>query len=367
MTSGDVLSLRALNRATLARQLLLRRHALKPVAAIERLAGMQAQVPRPPFVGLWSRLVGFKREHLITAIERREAVRGTMMRGTIHLVSRKDFIAWRGALQPMLTRGMQSMVGARIMAFDPVALVAEARSRFETEPCTFALLREHLKARFPTLDERAMGYLVRMQLPLVQTPAPGAPWAYAASASFTVADAWLGEPLSTDTAADALALRYLAAFGPASAKDFQVWSGLQGGGQTFDALRGKLRVFRDQDGRELFDLPKAPRPDPDQDAPVRFLPEFDNLLLAYDDRRRVIATKHRRFVVSKNLLIPATFLVDGVVAGTWSVASGKKDARLALEPFGTLDARSRKALEAEAEGLLRFMSGLPRPPAAMDK
>lgn len=353
--SDTILSGRALNRATLARQLLLKRHALKPATAIERLAGLQAQVPRPPFVGLWSRVERFTRDALIRAIERRDVVRGTMMRGTIHLVSRADFVAWRRALQPMLTRGMASVLGARTTGFDSAALIAAARARFEEEPCTFADLREHLAARFPSLDERAMGYLVRMQLPLVQTPAPGAPWAYPSSASFALAESWLDEPLFKDEDSQPLARRYLAAFGPASGKDFQIWSGLQGGRQLLEAMRPTLRVFKDEQGRELFDLPKAPRPDADEEAPVRFLPEFDNLLLAYDDRSRIIATDHRRLVITKNLLIPATFLVDGMVAGTWTVERKKREARLVLEPFGTLSARNRTALHAEGNALLRFV------------
>ncbi len=353
--SNPLISVRALNRATLARQLLLTRHTIKPVTAIERLAGLQAQVPRPPFVGLWSRVERFTRESLVRSIERRDVVRGTMMRGTIHLVSRADFIAWRRALQPMLTRAMVSVLRTRTTGLDSTALIDAARARFEEEPCTFADLREHLAARFPTLDERAMGYLVRMQLPLVQTPSPGAPWAYPSSASFALAESWLDEPLFKDPDPQPLARRYLAAFGPASGKDFQIWSGLQGGRQLLETMRPTLRVFKDDEGRELFDLPKAPRPDPDEEAPVRFLPEFDNLLLAYDDRRRIIATEHRRLVITKNLLIPATFLVDGLVAGTWTVERKTREARLVLKPLGTLSARHRRALQSEGAALLRFV------------
>ena len=351
----STISLRALNRATLARQLLLTRHSMKPVAAIERLAGMQAQVPRPPFVGLWSRLEAFKRDDLVRAIERREVVRSTLMRATIHLVSRRDFLAWRTPLQPALTRGVQSLFGKQLVDVDVDALIDSARRRFETDPSTFAYLRSHLKERFPALDERLMGYVVRMQLPLVQTPAPGAEWAYPANASFTVAEGWLADVPSADTSLDSLALRYLAAFGPATSRDFQTWSGVQGGRELLDRLRDRLVAFTADDGRELFDVPKAPRPDSDVAAPVRFLPEYDNLLLAFDDRRRIIDPVHRTHLISKNLTIPATMLVDGMVAGSWKVERTKKEARLQMTPFGAMARRTRQALADEGEALLAFL------------
>ncbi len=353
--SDSTLSLRALNRATLSRQLLLKRHALKPAAAIERLAGMQAQIPRPPFVGLWSRLAGFARGDLVRAIEKREVVRATMMRATIHLASRRDFLAWRTPLQPMLTRGLESLFGRALEQVDVPALLEAARLRFETEPCTFGSLRSHLKARFPSVDERLMGYLVRMQLPLVQTPAPGADWAYPSMASFTVADGWLDAAPATATGLEPLALRYLAAFGPASARDFQVWSGVSGAREVFESIRKTVRVFTDAQGRELFDLPRAPRPDEDDEAPVRYLPEYDNLLLAFEDRQRVIATPHRKHVITRNLIIPATFLVEGMVAGTWKIEKKKRDARLVLTPFATIARPARQALLAEGERLRAFL------------
>jgi hypothetical protein len=349
------LSLRALNRATLARQLLLRREKLQPVPALERLAGLQAQMPRPPFIGLWSRLEGFRREDLVGAIERREAIRGTMMRGTIHLMARKDFVAWRPVIQPVLTRGMESVLGDFAKTLDVEALHRAARGLFEQRPRTFADLREHLHGLFPTLNQRAMGHIVKMQLPVVQTPASAAPWAYPAAADFTLAESWLGEPLSANARPHAMALRYFAAFGPASVKDLQIWSGLKGARAVVDDLRPKLRAFCDDQGRELFDLPRAPRPAEDEQAPVRFLPEFDNLLLAHADRRRSVAEKHRHHLFTKNLLVPATFLVDGFVAGVWRVERAKNEARLVLAPFDRLDRRVRLALHEEGEQLLRFI------------
>src|SRR5258708_4175137 len=163
------LSKRALNRATLARQLLLAREKVKVAAAIERLAGMQAQVPRPPFIGLWSRVENFKRDDLKRAVEKREVVRATMMRGTLHLMSRRDYIALRAPLQPMLTRGMSAVLRNRA-DFDLDTLMGDASDFFHGQPRTFDELRRHLIQLHPKHDERAMGYAIRMHLPLIQVP-----------------------------------------------------------------------------------------------------------------------------------------------------------------------------------------------------
>jgi hypothetical protein len=353
------LTQRALNRATLARQMLLGREKITVVTAVERLAGMQAQIPRPPFIGLWSRIEGFTRDDLARAIDRRDIVRGTLMRGTIHLVSRKDFIAWRPTIQPVLTKAMTSLLKTYLDDLNLDEIVEAARASFDKEACTFAELRTQLAGSFPGVNERAMGLIVRMLLPLVQTPHLDQPWAYRAAADFAVARSWLGQEIAATAQPQQLALRYLAAFGPAHGQDFQIWSGLPGGRAILEALRPKLRVFKDDAGHEVFDLPNAPRPDEDEDAPVRFLPEYDNVLLAHADRSRIIAGGHRRNIFTKNLLIPATFLVDGFVAGLWSVESKvarkKRQARLNLKPFGKLDTRVRRLLEEEGERLLRFV------------
>jgi hypothetical protein len=352
---ADTLTDRALNRSTLARQLLLARAPLTPIAAVERLAGMQAQLARPPFVGLWTRLAGFERAQLIRAIERRQIVRGTLMRGTIHLVSTRDFVAMRPAIQPVLTHGRDAILKTWVKTIDGEALLTAARAHFARDPCTFADLRQHLLARFPALNERAMGYFVRMELPLVQVPDSGEGWAYPSAASFAVAESWLDVALDEGEGAEGLVRRYLAAFGPASVADFQIWSGLRGAKPVFERLRPKLRVFQDARGRELFDLPKAQRLEGDEDAPVRFLPDYDNLVMAYDDRSRIIAREHRPRVFTKNLQIPPTFLVDGFVAGTWRVERKARNARLLLRPFARLTKAVQRALETEAAPLLKFI------------
>jgi DNA glycosylase AlkZ-like len=351
--SGTVLTRRALNRAALARQLLLVRTRLKPVTAVERLGPMQAQLARPPFVGLWSRLEGFEREDLVRAIERREVVRGTLLRGTIHLTSRRDFLAFRPVLAPMLAEGASTIIGDRLTGVDLDAVTGVARAHFTEAPRTFDQLRKHLARAFPKADVRATAYYVRMHLPLVQVPAPGATWSYPAQADFALAESWLGSGFSATARPEALALRYFAAFGPASAADFQAWSGVRAA-PIVGALRKKLKMFRDEDGRELFDLPTSPRPPEDEEAPVRFLPPFDSLLLAYADRSRIVPPAFKPALASRNLLVPAAFLVSGLLAGRWDVKRTGRQARLEVTPFRRLTGAERGAVAAEAEALVRF-------------
>ncbi|MEJ7813313.1 MAG: winged helix DNA-binding domain-containing protein, partial [Gemmatimonadaceae bacterium] len=238
---------------------------------------------------------------------------------------------------------------------DVERLVQAARELCDDQPRTFEEIRAILVKAGHAGDERAMGYAVRMQLPLVQVPSPGAAWGYDARAPFAVADSWLGAPLNEDAEPQALVVRYLAAFGPASAADAGVWSGLRGLREVFETLRPELLAFRDERGRELFDLPAAPRPPGDVEAPVRFLPDFDNLVLAHEDRTRLIAPEHRARIVSRNLQVAATFLVDGVVAGTWKVERKRKAATLVLTPFAKVPKPAQRALEEEGLPLLAFL------------
>ncbi|MEA2559901.1 MAG: hypothetical protein QOH06_1405 [Acidobacteriota bacterium] len=355
VATAPTLTTRQLNRATLARQMLLSREPIAATAAVERLVGLQAQLARPPFVGLWTRLESFQRDDLVQPLRKRQIIRATAMRGTLHLMSAADYVALRGALQPMLTKGMQAILRERAQDLGMDALQAEARAFFGGKPATFDALRNHLKAKNPTADERAMAYAIRMHLPLVQVPTDDA-WGFPAAADFALADDWLGKKVPTEEApAHTLVRRYLAAFGPATPRDAQVWSGLQSLRGAFEELRPELVTFRDERKRELFDLPEAPRPDEETPAPVRFLPEFDNLVLAHDDRTRVIADEHRPKVTLKNLQVRATFLADGFVAGTWKVERKKKAATLVLEPFGKLAKKTLVELEREGEALLRFV------------
>jgi hypothetical protein len=349
------ISKRALNRALLARQMLLEREDVTAVGAVERLVGMQAQVARPPFIGLWTRLQTFDRAQLASALHERAVVRVTAMRGTLHLMSAADYAALRGVLQPMLSRGMQSILRDRMSTFDMDRVSAEARRFFGKAPATFDALRDHLMKKFPAGDERAMGYAIRTHLPLVQVPTD-ALWGFPSAADFALADGWLSRDVSTTaTSAEAMVLRYLAAFGPATPADAQAWSGMAGLRDVFETLRPSLVTFRDERKRELFDVPDAPRPDEDVVAPARFIADFDNLVLSHDDRARIVADEHRPHVTLKNLQVRATFLVDGFVAGTWKSERKRKTAVLVIEPLVAVAKRTRTALEQEGERLLAFL------------
>ena len=350
-----ILTRRDLNRALLARQLLLTRDTRPPSDTIEQVAGLQAQLARPPFIGLWSRLHRFDRAALLDAMLDRRIVRVTAMRGTLHLLSARDYKAWRGALQPALDRGLDSIIGPARAQLDPPAAEAELRALLAKQPATFDAIRDHLAPRFPSVNVRQLAYALRLTLPLVQVPQGKQTWGYPGAAGFTLADKWLKTKVSTAaTSSGALVRRYLAAFGPAAVTDAQSWSGLPKLAPVFDALRDELSVFRDERKRELFDLPDAPRPDADTAAPVRLVPDFDNVLLGHQDRSRVIADEHRARVSTRNLQVLATFLVDGMVAGSWSIGRKGKAATLVMVPFVKIAKKDQTALRAEAEDLLTF-------------
>jgi hypothetical protein len=354
MKSPPHLTLRDLNRATLARQALLKREDISVTAMVERLAGMQMQLPAPPYVGLWTRLNKFERRDLAGLIESRKLVRATAMRGTLHLLSASDFRAFRPLLQPVLTRGVNSLPAARRKGIDMEAVAAEGREFFKPGPRRFEEVRDFLAKRHPKLDVRIMAHAVRMLVPLVQVPGPGA-WGFPAWPAFALAESWLGEKSAKATDVQELARRYLAAFGPATAADLQTWSGLQGMRAVLEQLRPELVVLADERGRELFDLPKSPRPGGETPAPVRFLPEFDNLLLAHSDRTRVIPDPHKKRIFMDGLRVLPAFLVDGFVRGAWKVEKSKKGSALVIEPFATLSKKERDAVADEGEGLAKFM------------
>jgi hypothetical protein len=337
-----VLTQRELGRATLARQMLLAREEIDAVTAVERLAGLQAQVREPPFIGLASRVEGFERAELIEAIERREVVRATAMRCTMHLMSARDFLDLWGAIRPAIARAVRGWTGKRLAGLDMEAVAAEVRAHFHERPLTFAELRELIPAIASTHEPQAMAYAVRSHLPLVQVP-DGGSTGHSNQAPYGLVEDVLGEPAVTDPDPAGLIRRYLAAFGPASVADAQVWSGLTGLKPAFEALRDELVTFADESGRELFDLPDAPRPPADTPAPPRLLPEYDNLVLAHADRTRFVADEHRKAIYLTAGRVRATFLVDGAVAGAWDARSGE------LEPFGRLQRTDRRALEAELE------------------
>jgi hypothetical protein len=326
--------------------MLLAREDVSVVAAVERLAGLQAQEPRPPFVGLWTRVEGFERAAMGDALRAGELVRGLLMRATLHTVSARDFRAFRPAVQPALSAAFGGVNKRITGGGDGDAVLPVARELLDESPRTFNELRALLSDRFPDANHRGLGYAARTHLPLTMVPTDDR-WGFPRDAQFALAEC------SDDAAPDALVRRYLAAFGPASAADVQTWSGLKG---AADVLEGMDDLERFSVGRRtLFDLPDAPRPDADAPAPVRLLPEFDNLVLAHADRTRLLDDEHRPLVVTKNLRVKAAFLVDGRVAGTWKVVRSGRRAVLTLEPFGRLRKAATKELETEGEALLRFV------------
>ncbi|NKZ03400.1 winged helix DNA-binding domain-containing protein [Actinomadura latina] len=349
----ETLSLRALNRATLARQMLLAREALPVPDAVRRLLGIQAQEPRPPFLGLWTRLDGFQASDLHAALHDRSIVRATMMRATLHLMTAADYTAFRTTMQPMLD-GALRVLGDRAKGLDLAQVVPAARSLLAAEPRTFNEVRALLQEEFPDVNDRALGYAVRLCVPLVMVPTQDK-WGFPRTSQFTPAGTWLrNEPGAAD-AVDELVLRYLAAYGPASAADAQTWSGLSSAGAALERLRPGLRVFTDDKGRELFDLPDAPRPGSDVPVPARFLPEFDSLVLAHADRRRIIADAHRPQLTTKNLRVRAVFLWDGFARGIWETEYKRKVATLRMRPFEPLPQAAVNELTTEGEALLRFL------------
>jgi hypothetical protein len=352
---------RALNRALLERQLLTRRARLPVPAAIEQLVGMQAQVPLAPYVGLWSRLEDFPPAKLSDALVDRQTVRLPALRGTLHLMTASDALVFRPVVQPVLERAFDhaSPFGRLIAGIDRRALLDAARQLVEERPRTRAELMRLLGSAFPDRDPTALAYALTYLVPVVQVPPRGI-WGRSAQATWTTLEAWLGVErlqLAPD-GLERLVLRYLAAFGPASASDFRAWSGLAITAQVIDALRPRLRAFRGrQRGPELFDLPDAPRPAADAPVAPRFLPEYDNVLIAYANRLRIVPQAHLGWL-NRHLGRPM-LLVDGFVAGSWrfiEVGEGG-GARLRVETFDQLSEPARAAVSEEAARLLAFLVG----------
>lgn len=338
-----VLGRRALNRATLARQLLLERSTMPTLDAVHHLVGMQAQVPLNPYTGLWSRLAGFEPAELAQLVLDRKVVRIVVMRATIHLVTADDCLLLRPLTQEVMDKELvhHRDFAPELRGVDLEPVLAYAREVFAEAPLGTGRLRAVLGERFPDLHAGAIAYACRCLLPLVQVPPRGV-WGQTSQVTLTTAEAWLGRPLDAQPSIDQVMLRYLAAFGPASAADAGTWSRVTGLREVFERLRPQLITFRDQRGRELFDLPDAPRPDPETPAPARFLPEYDNVLLSHDDRSRFAGEPF-----SADGPIKGTVLVDGFVAGVWALDG------TALSVSGP------RTDEVEAEGLafLRFLVG----------
>jgi hypothetical protein len=354
MAKERVLTTRELNRALLARQLLLRRASLSVPRAIERLGALQAQWPPSPYVALWSRLEGFRRESLLRNVERRRVVKATLMRTTLHLVTAADYLAYAG----VFLRRRLAQVEAQLAKYDDVdidglaqELLAHASERPRSRPELLELLG---RPKLDVDDRRPwlVWHLFTAKAGLVHTPASSVWRNNTAGNRFVPATKWLGAPGGDGhPAALHLVRRYLAAFGPATRADAAQWTGLPVSELASALAALPLRRFRDEHGRELVDLLRAPLPPAETVAPVRFLPMWDSSLIAHDDRTRILAEPYRNTVIRRNGDILRAFLVDGFVAGTWSV----EDGRIAVEPFEPLPRGVRRELEAEAQALARFV------------
>ena len=345
---GTVLGPRALNRALLERQLLLRRQTLRVADALEHLVGLQAQNPNGPYYGLWSRLEDFHPDDLAGLIERRLVVRIALMRWTLHVVTARDCLDLRPLVQPVMDQRMRSLFGRHLDGVDLVRLAARGRELVEQEPRSLGDVGRELADECPGQEPSVLGNVLSALVPLVQVPPRGL-WGCNGRAVQTSAERWLGRRLEPAGPPDALLIRYLTAFGPATIDDMAKWSGLRGVRCVVDRLRPRLRTYSDMDGRELFDVPDGPLPHPDTPAPVRFLPEGDNAVLAHADRSRIVSLAHRRLVTAHK-----TFLVDGFVRGTWKVIHGARTDTLVISPVLSISREDRLALAEEGAQLLAF-------------
>ncbi|MGW0897188.1 winged helix DNA-binding domain-containing protein [Streptomyces goshikiensis] len=363
-TTHPVIDTRSLNRATLARQLLLGRAGMSARDAVGHLLGLQAQNVKPPYYQLHARLAGFRPAELAGLMESREVVRMVTMRSTIHTHTAHDALTLRPLVQPARDREVNQFRKG-LVGVDLERLTASARAFVEDGPRTMGEIREELLKQWPDADPQSLAVAARCRLPLVQVTPRGV-WGRSGQVRLTTLENWLGsERADADGVAaasvDDVVLRYLGAFGPASVKDMQTWAGLTRLREAFERLRPRLVVFRDENGAELFDLPDAPRPDPTTPAPPRFLPEFDNLLLSHADRTRVITPEAKGRSWAGNQAY-RTLLLDGFLAGLWKADAGV----LTVELFAAASKAAKSAKEeivAEGELLLAAMDEDPQTPA----
>ncbi|MEU6865697.1 winged helix DNA-binding domain-containing protein [Streptomyces sp. NPDC046876] len=348
-----VLDVRSLNRATLARQLLLGRAEMSASDAVEHLLGLQAQNVKPPYFQLHARLAGFRPAELAGLMESRRVVRMVTMRSTLHTHTARDAFTLRSLVQGARDREVghfrKGLVGVELDR-----LAERARAFVEAEPRTMAEIRAELQREWPGADPQALSVAARCLLPLVQVTPRGV-WGRSGQVRLTTLEAWVpdaAEDGESGARVDGLVLRYLGAFGPASVKDMQVWAGLTRLREAFERLRPQLAVFRGGNGVELFDLPDAPRPDADTPAPPRFLPEFDNLLLSHADRTRVVPAELKGRAWSGNQAY-CTLLVDGFLGGLWRLG---EDGVLTVELFGPVTDAVKELVVDEGERLIAGMA-----------
>ena len=346
-----MLSTLRLNRALLARQLLLRRRRIDPLAAVEHLVGIQSQSPRAAYIGLWTRVAGFRPEALERLLQNREVVRVALMRSTIHLVSARDCLPLRELTRPAIERPSRHSAARRAAGVADEELQAAGRALVQ-EPRTFRELGAELRRRWPGCNADALAMGVRELVPLVQVPPRGL-WSRGGPPAHIAAETWLDGVRPAPLSMAGLVRRYLAAYGPATVADAQTFIGVAGLRPVFEELRDELVTFRDEAVGELFDLADAPRPTSRTRAPARFLPEFDNILLSHARRERILPEGTMSLLSLGNGLKPA-FLVDGFVAGTWKLTTRGRTATLEVRPFERPSSEERREIEDEGRRLLAF-------------
>jgi hypothetical protein len=356
MPAAPTLDRRTLNRALLHRQLLLERAAHPADHAIHHLVGMQAQSPLAPYTGLWTRLRDFHPDRLSDLINDRRAVRVAVMRGTVHLVTADDCLTLRTLIQPLFDRALRNGYARLLPGLDLDQVTATGRALVDEHPRTFSELGATLGHQWPGHDTTALAQVIRARVPLIQVPPRGI-WDHGGAATHTSAEAWLGRDPDPAASPETMITRYLAAYGPATVKDIQTWSGLTRLRAVTERLRPHLRTYRDENGNELLDLPDAPTPDPGTPAPPRFLPEYDNLLRSHADRTRVISDQHRARLATPNDAPKQVFLTDGFVRGTYTLTKARGTATLAIEPFEPLTGTDHDELTREGARLLEFAAG----------
>lgn len=354
---GAVLGVRALNRALLHRQLLLRRQEISVADALEHLVGLQSQNPNGPYIALWSRLADFDPEELADLVAARKVTRVALMRWTLHAVTARDCLALRPVLQPVIERRLKATFGRHLAGIDLDALTRRGRAFVEHEPRSFGDIGRLLASEWTGYEPRALANAMSALVPLVHVPPRGL-WGRNGRAVQTTAERWLGRPLERTAQPDELIMRYLAAFGPASVADIRAWSGLTRLDGAIGRLRPVLRSFRDEDGNELLDVAGGALPDPETPAPARFLADFDNAVLGHANRSRIDASTRRRRVVG-----PRTFLLDGFIAGTWRLIRTRHVATLEIAPFDAIEREERIALAEEGMRLLTFLTAAAEPDA----
>lgn len=348
----DVLTNRQLNRATLARQMLLERSQMTIPEAVHFLGGLQAQQSNDPYVGLWSRLDAFTHEALTALIVDRTLARATTMRGTLHLHTADDLVGFRALVQDFLEAMWKSNFLRRFGSEDKAKVRRAGVRILDRGPITSGELGKQLKAKFPTAEALSLSVLLQMSETLIQVP-PTRLWGNRSAPLLVRVESWLPDVEPTLTRTD-LVRRYLAAYGPASVNDMQIWCRLTKLSAEFRALDSALVVFQGEDGRVLYDLPDAPRPAADAPAPVRFLPLYDNAYLGYDNRRRMLSESDMKRINIFENFKPAV-LVDGVISAGYVVSRRKDAARLEIEPYHRLSKKQVREVEAEGEAFLRFM------------